>query len=200
MIIGLTGGIASGKSQVSRWFEELGITVVDADIVAREVVNIGQPALAQIAKYFGQTILLENGQLNRAKLRQEIFANEEKKNWLNQLVHPLIREAMLTQLNQAQGPYKILVAPLLLENQLNKLVDRVLVVDASTNVQIERTMARDSVSAKQAQQIIDAQMKREAKLAAADDIIENNADLPTLQLKVKALHQFYLDLSKSNDS
>ncbi|GDY26551.1 dephospho-CoA kinase [Agarivorans sp. Toyoura001] len=200
MIIGLTGGIASGKSQVSHCFEELGITVVDADIVAREVVNIGQPALAQIAKYFGQTILLENGELNRAKLRQEIFANEEKKNWLNQLVHPLIREAMLTQLNQAQGPYKILVAPLLLENQLNKLVDRVLVVDASTNVQIERTMARDSVSAKQAQQIIDAQMKREAKLAAADDIIENNADLPTLQLKVKALHQFYLDLSKSNDS
>ncbi|MDO6686923.1 MULTISPECIES: dephospho-CoA kinase [unclassified Agarivorans] len=200
MIVGLTGGIASGKSQVSRWFEELGITVVDADIVAREVVNIGQPALAQIEEYFGQTILLENGQLNRAKLRQEIFADEDKKNWLNQLMHPLIRETMLTQLNQAQGAYKILVAPLLLENQLHKLVDRVLVVDASTNVQIERTMARDNVSANQAQQIIDAQMKREAKLAAADDIIENDADLPTLQLKVKALHQFYLDLSKSHDS
>ncbi|MDO6764541.1 dephospho-CoA kinase [Agarivorans sp. 1_MG-2023] len=200
MIIGLTGGIASGKSQVSHCFEELGITVVDADIVAREVVNIGQPALAQIAEYFGQTILLENGELNRAKLRQEIFADEEKKNWLNQLMHPLIRETMLTQLNQAQGAYKVLVAPLLLENKLNKLVDRVLVVDAPTNTQIERTIARDNVSSTQAQQIIDAQMKREAKLAAADDIIENNADLPTLQLKVKALHQFYLDLSKSHDS
>ena len=200
MIIGLTGGIASGKSQVSKFFEELGIKLVDADIVAREVVEPNQPALAKISEYFGQTVLLDDGSLNRSKLREIIFAEPHKKEWLNSLLHPLIRQAMLQQLEQATGAYKILVAPLLLENQLNQLVDRVLVIDTPVEVQLKRTMARDGVDKLQAQQIIDAQMSRKQKLQAADDVIENNSDLASLKHKVADLHQFYLDIAKSHDS
>ncbi|BEU04711.1 dephospho-CoA kinase [Agarivorans sp. OAG1] len=200
MIIGLTGGIASGKSQVSKLFEELGIKIVDADIVARQVVEPSQPALSKISQHFGQSILLADGSLNRSKLREIVFAQQHKKEWLNELLHPLIRQEMLRQLKQAKGAYKILVAPLLLENKLNQLVDRVLVVDTPVDIQLSRTMARDAVELHQAQQIVDAQMSRELKLQAADDVIENNSDLTNLKRKVAGLHQFYLDIAKSHDS
>ncbi|WP_220720288.1 dephospho-CoA kinase [Agarivorans litoreus] len=200
MIIGLTGGIASGKSQASALFEELGIQVVDADIVARQVVAPQQPALNAISEHFGQTILQSDGSLNRSKLREIVFANKQEKDWLDSLLHPLIRQEMLHQLGQAKGAYKILVAPLLLENQLDKLVDRVLVIDAPVDIQLKRTMERDGVERHQALQIIDAQMNRELKLQAADDVIENNSDLVCLKRKVTDLHQFYLDIAKSHDS
>ncbi|GAB1622889.1 dephospho-CoA kinase [Agarivorans albus] len=200
MIIGLTGGIASGKSQVSKLFEEIGIKVVDADVVARQVVEPSQPALSKISQHFGQSILLADGSLNRSKLREIVFAQQHQKEWLNELLHPLIRQEMLRQLEQAKGAYKILVAPLLLENKLNQLVDRVLVVDTSVDIQLSRTMARDAVELHQAQQIVDAQMSRELKLQAADDVIENNSDLTNLKRKVADLHQFYMDIAKSHDS
>ncbi|MEE1675476.1 dephospho-CoA kinase [Agarivorans aestuarii] len=200
MIVGLTGGIASGKSQVSQLFEEFGIEIVDADIVARQVVEPNQPALAKISEHFGKTILLADGSLNRSKLREIVFAQRHQKEWLNALLHPLIRQEMLRQLEQAKGAYKILVAPLLLENKLNQLVDRVLVIDTPIDIQLSRTMARDGVDKQQAQQIVDAQMSRKLKLQAADDVIENNSDLNSLKRKVADLHQFYLDITKSHDS
>jgi dephospho-CoA kinase len=200
MLVGLTGGIASGKSQACHYFAELGIPIVDADIVARQVVEPGQPALAQIADYFGPEILLDDGSLNRRLLRQLIFNDQQKKHWLNQLLHPLIREQMLLQLKQARGPYKILVAPLLFENHLDKLTDRSLLIDVPVALQVQRTTARDGVDAQQAQQIIDAQMSRDDKRAAADDIIDNNQGLDELKQKVLAQHLIYLELAKSHDS
>jgi len=200
MLVGLTGGIASGKSQACRYFVELGIPIVDADIVARQVVEPGQPALAQIADYFGPEILLDDGSLNRRRLRQLIFNDQQKKHWLNQLLHPLIREQMLQQLAQASGPYKILVAPLLFENHLDKLVNRSLLIDVPVAMQLQRTAARDGVDTQQAQQIIDAQMSRVDKRAAADDIIENDQGLDELKQKVLAQHLIYLELAKSHDS
>ncbi|WP_432456055.1 dephospho-CoA kinase [Agarivorans sp. QJM3NY_29] len=200
MIIGLTGGIASGKSQASALFEALGVAVVDADVVARQLVEPGQPALNQIIKHFGPQLQLANGQLDRAALRKIIFSEPEQKTWLNQLLHPLIRQQMQQQLNAAEGPYKILVAPLLLENKLDKLVDRVLMIDTPVALQIARTMARDKVNQNQAEQIIGAQMDREAKLAAATDIIVNDGELSLLGDKVKEFHRIYLNLAKSHDS
>ncbi|WP_432460125.1 MULTISPECIES: dephospho-CoA kinase [unclassified Agarivorans] len=200
MIIGLTGGIASGKSQASALFEALGVAVVDADVVARQLVEPGQPALNQIIKHFGPQLQLANGQLDRAALRKIIFSEPEQKTWLNHLLHPLIRQQMQQQLDAAEGPYKILVAPLLLENKLDKLVDRVLMIDTPVALQIARTMARDKVNQSQAEQIIGAQMDREAKLAAATDIIVNDGELSLLADKVKEFHRIYLNLAKSHDS
>ncbi|WP_432463800.1 dephospho-CoA kinase [Agarivorans sp. QJM3NY_33] len=200
MIIGLTGGIASGKSQASALFEALGVAVVDADVVARQLVEPGQPALNQIIKHFGPQLQLTNGQLDRAALRKIIFSEPEQKTWLNHLLHPLIRQQMQQQLDAAEGPYKILVAPLLLENKLDKLVDRVLMIDTPVALQIARTMARDKVNQSQAEQIIGAQMDREAKLAAATDIIVNDGELSLLADKVKEFHRIYLNLAKSHDS
>ncbi len=200
MLVGLTGGIASGKSQACHYFAELGIPIVDADIVARQVVEPGQPALARISDYFGPEILLGDGSLNRRLLRQLIFNDQPKKQWLNQLLHPLIRQQMLLQLEQAEGPYKILVAPLLFENHLDKLTDRSLLIDVPVALQLQRTSARDGVNTKQAQQIIDAQMSRADKRAAADDIINNDQDLNKLQQEVLARHRIYLELAKSHDS
>jgi len=197
VIIGLTGGIGSGKSTVANEFKALGIEVVDADLVAREVVAPGQPALAEIELYFGQEVINDDGELNRAKLRQVIFSSEQKKQWLNNLLHPIIREALLTQLAQATSQYVILEAPLLLENKLTQYTDFTLVVDVPETLQIERAMLRDNNSRSQIQAIIDAQISRQERRQQADYVIDNSKpDLVALKEQVKMLHLQFLSIQK----
>lgn len=197
-IVGLTGGIGSGKTTVANQFAQLGITLVDADVIAREVVIKGSQGLAQIAEHFGDDILLEDGNLDRAKLREKIFHNDSERNWLNNLLHPLIRETMLKQCEQAQSSYVIMVVPLLFENGLDSLVDRTLLVDISPELQQQRTMSRDRVTAQQVKNIIGSQATRAEKLSKADDVIDNQGEISALRCKVEALHNFYLKLSSNS--
>lgn len=192
MIIGLTGGIGSGKSAVSDCFEKLGVTVVDADVVAREVVEPGTVALKSIADHFGDDILTAEGALDRAALRTLIFSDENQRKWLEALLHPLIRKEIIAQLNQSDSPYSILSSPLLLETDQQTLVDRVLVVDVSVELQLERTVQRDNNSVDQVKSIISAQSTRTYKQQKADDIILNIGTIEELQKDVFALHQRYL--------
>lgn len=191
-VLGLTGGIGSGKSAVSDMFEQFNITVVDADIVAREVVAPKTKGLKEIKAHFGDQVLNEDGSLNRAQLRHIIFADESQKAWLNNLLHPLIREKILSDLNSATSQYVVLVAPLLFENNLDKYCQHTLVVDVPVEIQISRTVRRDNVSEQQAMSIISAQMKREDKLAKADDVLDNNRDLTLVASDVETLHARYL--------
>ncbi|WP_462179409.1 dephospho-CoA kinase [Pseudoalteromonas gelatinilytica] len=191
-VLGLTGGIGSGKSAVSAMFEELGIQVVDADIVAREVVEPGSLGLKKIAEHFGDEILTSNGTLDRAKLRAIIFADESQKQWLNNLLHPLIRESMLSQLEQATSNYVILVAPLLFENGLEAYCNHTLLIDVPVDVQITRTTVRDNVSVELAKQIIASQMSRVDKQQKARDILDNNRPLEKVKTDVQKLHKKYL--------
>ncbi|MEI8644442.1 dephospho-CoA kinase [Pseudoalteromonas sp. Hal040] len=191
-VLGLTGGIGSGKSAVSAMFEEFGIPVVDADIVAREVVEPGSLGLKKITEHFGDEILTSNGTLDRAKLRAIIFADESQKQWLNSLLHPLIRETMLSQLNQATSHYVILVAPLLFENGLEKYCNHTLLIDVPVDVQITRTTARDNISDELAKQIIASQMSRADKKQKAGDILDNNRPLIEVKADVQKLHKKYL--------
>lgn len=195
MIIGLTGGIGSGKSAVSRCFEMLGITVVDADIVAREVVEPGTPALSQIAAHFGSEIISSEGSLDRAALRQLIFKDELERKWLEALLHPLIREEIIRQLSHRASPYSILSSPLLLETDQHTMVERILLVDVPVDIQISRTVERDKNSKEQVEAIIKAQSPREFKQQKADDIILNTGTIESLQAKVSELHQRYLELT-----
>ena len=197
LIIGLTGGIGSGKSTVAKEFIALGIDVIDADKVAREVVEPGQPALANIELYFGKEVVDANGELERSKLRNIIFESETKKQWLNELLHPIIRDTLLKKLEQAQSKYVILEAPLLLENQLTKYTDYTLVVDVTEALQIERATQRDNNSIAQIQAIMDAQICRELRLQQADYIIDNSStDLVVLKQQVKMLHLQFLSIQK----
>ncbi len=192
MIIGLTGGIGSGKSAVSSCFEQLGITVVDADIVAREVVEPGCAALNSIADHFGNGVLTSEGTLDRAALRTLIFADENQRKWLEALLHPLIRDAIATQLKESDSPYSILSSPLLLETDQHTMVDRVLVVDVPVELQIERTTQRDNNTVELVESIIAAQSSRALKQQKADDIILNIGTIEALEEDVSALHQRYL--------
>lgn len=192
MIIGLTGGIASGKTTVANIFAKLGIEIVDADIVAREVVEPGTPALQKISEHFGPSVLSEDGKLDRIALRKIIFSDDRAKAWLNGLLHPLIRSTIVEQLERTTSPYSILVAPLLLENNMQSLVSRILVIDTEVSTQIERTMARDNSDAAQAKAIISAQIARDKRLALADDVIKNNGMINNLTNDVKKLHDDYL--------
>tara|TARA_R110001592_G_scaffold116201_3_gene317333 strand:- start:3952 stop:4551 length:600 start_codon:yes stop_codon:yes gene_type:complete len=197
IIIGLTGGIGSGKSTVANEFIALGIDVVDADKVARQVVEPGQKALSEIELYFGAEVINAAGQLDRAKLRDIIFKSEIKKQWLNNLLHPIIRDALLTQIASAESKYVILEAPLLLENKLTQYTDVTLVVDVAETLQIERAMQRDGNSELQIQAIMDAQISREQRLQQADYIIDNSStDLAALKQQVKLLHSQFLSLHK----
>jgi dephospho-CoA kinase len=191
-ILGLTGGIGSGKTTVANLFAALGVDIVDADIVARDVVAIGSLGLNAIVEHFGQSILLDNGELNRAALRQEIFDNPEQRLWLNNLLHPLIRQKMFAYLEKTTSVYAILVAPLLFENELDRQVSKSLVVDIAPELQLLRTSARDSLDTSQIAKIVASQMSREQRLNKADFIIENNLDLEHLQLEVAKLHQTIL--------
>ncbi|MDK9739265.1 dephospho-CoA kinase [Vibrio sp. D404a] len=195
-IIGLTGGIASGKTTVADLFQEhFNIEIVDADIVAREVVAVGSDGLQQITEHFGEAILLEDGTLNRAKLREQIFSNPQDKAWLNALLHPMIRNKIEEGLTNIRSPYGLLVAPLLIENQMQGMADRVLIVDVPTEVQIERTMSRDNVSEEQVMAILKSQASREQRLAVADDVIKNHTKNQDLLPQITELHQKYLAIS-----
>lgn len=194
-IVGLTGGIGSGKTTVANQFAALGVQLVDADVVAREVVAPGTDALEKISAYFGADFLLPDGGLNRVLLRERVFSNEHEKQWLNQLLHPLIRQQILQQLAAATSPYVLLVAPLLLENGLQKLVDQVLVVDVSTDTQLHRTAQRDNVAATQVAAIMASQYSREQRRALATQLLDNDLPLQSLPERVAALHQLYLTLA-----
>lgn len=195
LIIGLTGGIGSGKTAASDHFMKLGIDVVDADVIAREVVQPNSDTLNKVADKFGADILLENGELNRAKLRERIFTNEDDKQALNNIMQPAIRYALLDQLNKARSEYVILSAPLLLENGLEKYCQRVLVVDVPVETQLKRASSRDTVSINQIQSIINSQIDRSSRLSKADDVIDNSSDLTHLYKQVTQLHNKYLTLA-----
>lgn len=195
LLIGLTGGIGSGKSTVAEQFKQLGTNYVDADIVAREVVAPGTTCLAAIQTKFGAEIIQPDGQLNRSALRQLIFQDPAAKHWLESLLHPAIRQEMLLQLATSQTPYTLLVAPLLLENGLHKLVQRVLVIDVSEQNQLTRTLKRDQNSTAQVKAIMAAQFSRQQRLALADDVIDNNGSAEQLAPQIQHLHQKYLELS-----
>lgn len=195
-VIGLTGGIASGKTTVANLFSDKGIELVDADIVARDVVAIGSEGLAAITRYFGEDILQHDGSLDRAKLRHIIFNDEAKKNWLNNLLHPLIRSQMIDDLAATSSAYTLFVVPLLVENNLTELCDHVLVIDVPVEVQIARTMARDGVSETQAKAIIASQADRKTRLSQADSVLENDSESYLAQ-QVEALHQKFLELAQT---
>ena len=197
LIVGLTGGIGSGKSAASQWFETQGINVVDADIAAREIVEKGQPALAQIQSAFGDWVLLESGELNRKALREHIFQHPSARQQLEDITHPAIRQSIIEQLAQASSPYVILVSPLLFETNQHLLTQRTLLIDASIELQIQRASQRDGQSVEQIENIIQAQMPRDRKLDLADDIAVNDGHLEHLYTQLQKLHLHYLELSLS---
>ncbi|MBV7415449.1 dephospho-CoA kinase [Aeromonas sp. sif2433] len=192
-VVAITGGIGSGKTTIANQFAALGIEVIDADLIAREVVEPGTPALTAIASHFGPGILDEQGRLDRRVLRERIFSEPAAKSWLNALLHPLIRSEMLRQCAAASSPYCLLVVPLLVENRLMNLADRVLVIDVDEATQIERTCRRDGVSRAQAEAILAAQASRAERLAVADDVLDNQSGTSeTILARILALHETYL--------
>jgi dephospho-CoA kinase len=194
-VIGLTGGIGSGKSAVSALFESHGVPVVDADIAARVVVEKGQPALEKIADHFGPDVIQADGSLNRTALRNKIFSDPGERGWLEKLLHPLIYREIHGQLREADGPYAMLVSPLLVETGQSRLAQRILVVDVPEELQVERSMARDASSEDQIKAIMAAQASREKRLSYADDVIVNDGTLKELANKVSKLHANYCQLA-----
>lgn len=193
-ILGLTGGIGSGKSAVVEQFGQLGVHWVDADHAARWVVEPGKPALARIVEHFGDGVLTPAGELDRGALRARIFENAAERKWLEQLLHPLIRQEITEHLSRAQSPYAILVSPLLIEAGQYRQADRVLVVDVPESLQLQRAMCRDQASEVQIRAILKAQASREERLRHADDVLVNDRDLAWLEAEVRRLHDFYLTL------
>ncbi len=196
--IGLTGGIASGKSIVTQRFTELQVPVIDADVVARRVVEPGNPGLEQVARRFGLGVLEASGKLNRRALRELIFKDPAARQALDDILHPLIRAAMELEAADAKGPYLVLAIPLLIESgQARERVNRVLVVDADEAQQLERVQARDGSSADQARAILASQASRETRLAAADDVLKNGGSVADLRQAVDVLHKKYLHLAET---
>ena len=194
-IIGLTGGIGSGKSTVAEAFRQHGINTVDADSASRAVVEPGMPALESIGEHFGANILQQDGSLDRAALRSIVFSDPQQKAWLESLLHPLIREWIIQQLQISTGPYVVLESPLLFETDQHQLADTVLLVDIPEELQIERACARDSNLADQIKRIIDSQMPRQEKLSRADIVFDNSQPLETVASRVADLHNQFLSLA-----
>jgi dephospho-CoA kinase len=192
LVVGITGGIGSGKSAVTDLFEQRGITVVDADRVARLVVEPGKPALQAIADHFGAGMLQANGSLDRAALRSRVFSDDSERRWLEQLTHPLIGAEILEQINTSKSPYTILSSPLLLDTHQKVLADCVVVVDAPEELQVQRTMQRDSNDEAQVRRIMAAQMSRTDRLALADIVIDNSRSLDELCTRIDELHTDFL--------
>ncbi len=200
LVIGLTGGIGSGKSTVSHLFAQLGVPIIDADLIARQITESNDQALSSIIEHFGKKIVSENGALNRAVLRDIIFNHPPERLWLEDLLHPLIREEMQQQIRQLSEPYCIAVIPLLLEVEFHSFINRILVVDAPENLQIERTRHRDQIQSSQIEAILKTQAHRHDRIARAHDVIVNDGTLEDLIPQVEKLHQQYLKLSKSYSS
>ena len=198
-VVGLTGGIGSGKTAVSDRFAALGIAIVDADVASRVVVEPGRPALADIAEHFGTEVIDAGGALDRAALRTRVFSDPNERRWLEQLLHPRIAEEIRSGIAGATSPYAMLVSPLLLEAGQAAYANRILVVDVPVEVQIARTMARDDNDEAQVRRIIAAQSPREDRLARADDVIENDKGLDALDSAVAELHARYLALAAARE-
>ncbi len=194
LIIGLTGGIGSGKSVASDKFASLGITVVDADVASRTVVESGMPALKEIESRFGSEIIADDGLLDRAKLREIIASDAQERKWLESVLHPRIGEQIAKEISESTSPYTLFVAPLLLETNSQELCERVVVVDVPNDVQVERTVQRDKVPTDQVEQIVSAQMEREKRLEKADDVLLNTGTIEELEKKVEQLHEKYLQM------
>jgi len=192
--IGLTGGIGSGKTTVADMFAELGIMIIDADEIARTLTAKNAPCVDLIAEHFGEQVLLKKGELNRAALRQIIFNKPEAKNWLEQLLHPRIRHIIKEEIEQVTSPYCVVVIPLLTESKGIDFIDRILVVDAPEEMQIDRVKARDQMDDATVKAIIQSQSDRKKRLAMADDIIENGGNTDQLRAQVNEIHQKYLKL------
>lgn len=195
LVIGLTGGIGSGKSTVAQLFAEKGITVIDTDQLARDVTQPGKPALNEIQEHFGSGLINENGSLNRTTLRKIIFGNDNERVWLEQLLHPLIRAEMKKQIEKSTSNYCIVVIPLLFETTPNPLINRILVVDTHEKEQINRVLKRDSSSPEEIQLILKSQVSRAKRLELADDIIENTGSISELIPQVNRLHHYYSSLA-----
>lgn len=195
-VVGITGGIGSGKSAVTAHLENLGIDVVDADLAARVVVKPGQPALDAIAKHFGTEILQEDGHLDRAALRKIVFEDPQARTWLESVTHPAIRQEIESQLQSATSPYVVLSSPLLLEAKQHSFVDHVVVVDVTEELQIARTTLRDSDSVELVQKIMAAQLPRTERISRADEVIDNSGTLTDLEAQADALHRRMLERAK----
>ena len=193
-VVGLTGGIGSGKSAAAAMFRAWGIEVINADALAREVVEPGQPALNDIAAHFGSDILTAESYLDRAALRRIVFSNPEQKSWLEDLLHPLIAVLLQQRLNATESPYTILESPLLLETEQYKLVERVLVIDASEEIQIDRSVKRDGSDEGVIRSIIASQIDRAKRIQHADDLVSNEEGLEQLRAKIEVLHNKYIGL------
>ncbi len=199
LVVGITGGIGSGKSTAADRFSKLGVPVIDADVVAREVVKPGQPACNKVIETFGEEVANEDGGLNRAKLRQIVFADAVKKAELENILHPIIHAEILQQLSHLTATYAIVVIPLLAESKREYPLDRILVVDIPPELQLDRVSVRDQQSAEQIQRIIDLQASRQERLAIADDVISNAGTTEDLLISVDELHKKYLKIAQSSD-
>jgi dephospho-CoA kinase len=197
LIIGLTGGIGSGKTAASDYFADQGITVVDADIVAREVVEPGEPAWLAIKARYGADVIQEDQSLNRAWLRQKVFAEPDERKWLEGQTHPRIRDRLIQQLRDATSPYTILVSPLLFESGQSTLVKRTLAIDVPVDTQVKRACSRDTNNEEQIRRIIAAQISREDRCSRADDVADNSGTLVQLHAQLEKLHHTYLTMATS---
>lgn len=193
--VGLTGGIASGKSTVADMFADLGAAIIDTDVISRSVVEPGQPALDEIRETIGPDVIQEDGTLDRRALRELVFADEPLRKQLEAILHPRIRDETFRQSFEAGGRYQIIVVPLLTESPLRDYVDRILVVDCDEEIQLQRLLDRDAESEDQARRILAAQASRADRLAIADDVIRNDGDLSATRDQVARLHDFYLGLT-----
>ncbi|MDA9965456.1 dephospho-CoA kinase [Gammaproteobacteria bacterium] len=196
MIIGLTGGIGSGKSAAANFFHSEGVTVLDADQLAREVIEQNTPGFQSIVDYFGSDIIGEDGSIDRAKLRQEIFDDKEKKKTIESITHPLVRDLMAERIAASTSPYSIIMVPLIFETNSMSAYNRILVIDCDTKLQLERATLRDNNSSEQIQKILDSQCSRTERLSIANDVIPNNDSLENLKTRSLAMHKFYLGLCK----
>jgi dephospho-CoA kinase len=197
--VGLTGGIASGKSTVADMFAELGVPVIDTDVIAREVVAPGQPALDEIQERFGEHVIDAAGNLDRGAMRKLIFADDSARLDLEAILHPRIGEETQRQADAAAGPYQIIVVPLLTTSRLIEFVDRVLVVDCDEDTQLQRLLARDEETVEQARRILKTQSAREDRLAIADDVVSNDGSLRQLRKAVSRLDRYYRRLARRQD-
>ena len=193
--VGLTGGIASGKSTVANMFAEHGVAVIDTDVIAREVVMPGQPALDEIRQAFGESMIEEDGNLDRNAMRRLVFRDAGARRRLEAILHPRIQQETKRQSDEARGAYQIIAIPLLVESSLKSFVDRILVVDCDEQTQIRRLLSRDAESEEQARRILAAQSSREERLAIADDIVHNDGTLADTEGQVEALHERYIGLT-----
>ena len=195
MIVGLTGGIGSGKSAAANFFQNEGITVIDADGLSREVIEEGTPGFASIVEYFGSKIIDSDGSINREHLRKEVFDDDKKKKLLESIIHPLVRELMVKKIAVSKSPYSIVMVPLIFETNSMSNYNRILVIDCDPKIQLERAMLRDNNSKAQIEKIMDSQCSREERISIANDIIPNNDSLENLKIRSIAMHKFYLGLS-----